>query len=52
MGAHKNIADKDAQPVYSAGLGLRFFALRMDLAAGYDFHKRQGEASVDLALRY
>jgi hypothetical protein len=51
-GAHKNMADSGAKTVYSAGLGLRLFALRFDVAGGYDFNKRQGEASVDLALRF
>lgn len=52
LGANKNMADSGAKTVYTAGLGLRFFALRFDLAGGYDFDKRQGEASLDLALRF
>lgn len=52
LGANKNTAVSGEKTVYTAGLGLRFFALRLDIGAGYDFKKRQGEGSVDLALRF
>ena len=52
VGANKNMADSGAKTIYTAGLGLRFLALRFDLAGGYDFDKKQGEVSVDLALRF
>jgi hypothetical protein len=52
LGAHKNLADGGERAVYTAGLGFRIAAFRMDLAAGYDFNERQAEASVDLALRF
>jgi len=52
VGANKNLADSDAKTVYTAGLGLRLFALRFDVAGGYDFAERQGAVSVDLALRF
>lgn len=52
IGAYENTADSDAKTVYTAGLGFRLFALRLDFAGAYDFDKRQGQASVDLALRF
>jgi len=52
IGAYKNTADSSAKTVYTAGLGLRLFALRLDFAGAYDFDKRQAQASVDLALRF
>jgi hypothetical protein len=52
LGANKNLADTSAKTIYTAGLGFRLFALRLDLAGAYDFDRRQGEASADLALRF
>lgn len=52
IGTYKNTADSSAKTVYTAGLGLRLFALRLDVAGAYDFDKRQAQASVDLALRF
>ncbi len=51
-GAYKNLAESDANNVYTAGLGIRIFAFRFDLAGAYDFKSREGQASVDLALRF
>jgi hypothetical protein len=52
LGANKNTADSSEKTVYTGGIGLRFFALRLDLAGAYDFDKRQAQASLDLALRF
>ncbi len=52
VGAYKNTADSSAKTVYTAGLGLRLFALRLDFAGAYDFDRRQAQASADLALRF
>ncbi len=52
VGAYKNIADSDANTVYTAGLGTRLFAFRLDLAAAYDFDEREGQASLNLALKF
>jgi hypothetical protein len=51
-GAYKNTADSSSKTVYTAGLGLRLFALRVDVAGAYDFNERQGQVSADLALRF
>jgi len=51
-GAFKNRADNNAKTVFTAGLGSRLFALRLDLAGAYDFDERQGQVSVDLALMF
>jgi hypothetical protein len=51
-GLYKNTADSDSNVVYTAGLGFRIFAFRMDLAGAYDFDEREYQASVDLALRF
>jgi len=51
-GANKNTADSSSKAIYTAGFGFRIYAFRLDLAAGYDFKERQGEASVDIALRF
>lgn len=52
VGANKNLADSNAKSVYTAGLGLRLFALRFDVAGAYDFDERQAGVSMDLALRF
>jgi hypothetical protein len=52
LGANKNTADSSEKTVYTGGIGLRFFAFRLDLAGAYDFDKRQAQASLDLALRF
>jgi hypothetical protein len=51
-GAYKNTADSSSKTVYAAGLGLRLFALCVDVAGAYDFNERQGQVSIDLALRF
>ena len=51
-GAYKNTANDLANIVYTAGLGLRIFALRIDVAGAYDFKEQEAQASASLALRF
>lgn len=51
-GAYKNTANDLANVVYTAGLGLRVFFLRIDLAGAYDFKEQEAQASASLALRF
>jgi long-subunit fatty acid transport protein len=51
-GAYKNTANDLANVVYTAGLGLRVFALRIDVAGAYDFKEQEAQASASLALRF
>lgn len=51
-GAYKNTANTNANVVYTAGLGLRIFAFRLDLAGAYDFKEQEAQASASLALRF
>ena len=52
LGAYKNLAESGAKAVYTAGLGFRLFALRLDVAGAYNSDKNESQASVDLALRF
>jgi long-subunit fatty acid transport protein len=49
-GAYKNTANTNANVVYTAGLGLRMAAFRLDLAGAYDFKEQEAQASASLAL--
>jgi len=51
-GAYKNTANSLANIVYTAGLGVRIFMLRFDLAGAYDFKQQEAQASASLALRF
>ena len=51
-GAYKNTANTNANVVYTAGLGLRLAAFRLDLAGAYDFKEQEVQASASLALRF
>jgi hypothetical protein len=51
-GAYKNTANDLANVVYTAGLGFRIFALRIDVAGAYDFKEQEAQASASLALRF
>ena len=51
-GAYKNTANDLANIVYTAGLGFRIFALRIDVAGAYDFKEQEAQASASLALRF
>lgn len=52
VGAMKNMEDDDAKMTTTAGLGLRLWALNLDLGAGYDFEDRQALASVSVSLLF
>jgi hypothetical protein len=52
LGAYKNLAESGTKAVYTAGLGFRLFALRLDVAGAYNSDKDEAQASVDLALRF
>jgi hypothetical protein len=52
LGAYRNLADNEANTVYTAGLGTRILAFRLDLAGAYDFDEREYQASMNLALRF
>jgi hypothetical protein len=52
LGAYKNLAESGTKAVYTAGLGFRLFALRLDVAGAYNPDKNEAQASVDLALRF
>jgi len=52
LGAYKNLAESGTKAVYTAGLGFRLFALRLDVAGAYNSAKDEAQASVDLALRF
>jgi hypothetical protein len=51
-GAYTNTANDLANIVYTAGLGLRIFALRIDVSGAYDFKEQEAQASASLALRF
>ena len=51
-GAYKNTAADDANLVYTAGLGLRIYFFRMDVAGAYDFDDKEGQVSANLAFRF
>ncbi len=52
LGAYKNLAESGTKAVYTAGIGFRLFALRLDVAGAYNSDKDEAQASVDLALRF
>jgi hypothetical protein len=51
-GAYKNTANTNANVVYTAGLGLRLAAFRLDFAGAYDFKEQEAQASASLALKF
>ena len=52
VGAYKNMADSGSNAVYTAGLGTRIWAFRLDLAGAYDFDEKEYQASLNLALKF
>jgi hypothetical protein len=52
VGALKNVEDAKSVVMPTAGLGLKIFALRLDLGGGYDFQARQAMASGALGLTF
>ena len=51
-GAYQNLADSRSNIVYTAGLGTRILAFRLDLAGAYDFDEKEYQVSLNLALRF
>lgn len=51
-GVYKNLAEDSSNPVYTAGLGLRLFFLRVDVAGAYDFKEQEAQVAASLALRF
>jgi hypothetical protein len=52
IGALKNVKDAEIGIMPTAGLGIRLFALRVDVGGGYDFRERQAMASASVALTF
>lgn len=52
VGALKNMQDAASAVTPTAGFGLRFFAFRMDLGAGYDFREKGALAAGSLSLTF
>lgn len=51
-GALKNVEDANSPVTPTAGLGIRFFALRVDIGGGYDFRERGALASGSVSLTF
>ncbi len=51
-GAYKDLEREGAQVVPTAGVGLRLFFLRVDVAGGYDFDEEGALASFALSLTF
>lgn len=51
-GAFKNTADANSYITPTAGFGLRLWALRVDVGAGYDFRERGALASGTVAMTF
>jgi hypothetical protein len=52
LGAFKNTADANSYITPTAGLGVRLFALRVDVGGGYDFRERGALVSGTVALTF
>jgi hypothetical protein len=52
LGAFKNMKDAGTPFTPTAGLGLRFFAFRMDVGGGYDFREKGALISGSLSLTF
>ena len=52
VGAFKNVQDAAATITPTAGIGLRVFALRVDVGGGYDFRERGALASGSVSLTF
>lgn len=52
VGAYKNVAAGGSNAVYTAGLGTRIWAFRLDFAGAYDFDEKEYQASLNLALKF
>jgi F plasmid transfer operon protein TraF len=51
-GALKNVEDANSPVTPTAGFGIRFFALRVDVGGGYDFRERGALASGSVSLTF
>jgi hypothetical protein len=51
-GVFKNVQDATSTFVPTAGLGLRIYALRVEIAGGYDFRESQALASASVAMTF
>ncbi len=51
-GAFKNVQDAASTITPTAGIGLRIFALRVDVGGGYDFRERGALASGSVSLTF
>ncbi len=52
VGALKNVEDAKSIVTPTAGIGIRFFALRFDAGGGFDFDEGQALASFSLSLTF
>src|SRR5215204_1238175 len=52
VGGFKNVQDAASPFTPTAGLGIRIFALRVDVGGGYDFRERGALASGSLSLTF
>lgn len=52
VGAFKNTADANSYITPTAGIGIRLFALRVDVGGGYDFRERGALASGTVAMTF
>ncbi|MCS6283950.1 MAG: conjugal transfer protein TraF [Nitrospira sp.] len=52
VGAFKNTADANSFITPTAGIGIRLFALRVDVGGGYDFRERGALASGTVAMTF
>jgi hypothetical protein len=52
LGAFKNMQDAGTPFTPTAGLGVRIFALRIDVGGGYDFRERGALASGSLSMTF
>ncbi|HET7058495.1 MAG TPA: conjugal transfer protein TraF [Nitrospiraceae bacterium] len=52
IGALKNVEDAKSTFTPTAGFGIRFFALRVDIGGGYDFRERQALASGSISMTF
>ena len=52
VGAFKNMQDASTPFTPTAGIGLRVFALRIDLGGGYDFREKGALASGSISLTF
>jgi hypothetical protein len=52
VGVLKNVAEASQTFVPTAGVGLRIYALRVEIAGGYDFRESQALASASIAMTF